>query len=93
MQYDDEQRVVSSQKDALQGATTFTYDFVNGVTTVVDAMTNVSYYHYDTQLRVKEIEDNLGNKQFSNTTPTTTAYRSLIKTVIPRPTPTTPMAT
>ncbi len=64
MQYDNLQRVVSSQKDALQGATTFTYDFVSGITTVVDAMTNVSYYHYDPQLRVKEIDDNLGNKQF-----------------------------
>jgi RHS repeat-associated protein len=64
MVYDDEQRVVSSQKDALQGATTFSYDFVSGITTVVDAMTNVSYYHYDPELRVTEIDDNLGNKQF-----------------------------
>jgi RHS repeat-associated protein len=63
MQYDDEQRVVSSQKDALQGATTFTYDFVAGKTTVVDAMTNVSYYFYDPELRVIKIQDNLGNIQ------------------------------
>ena len=63
MQYDNLQRVVSSQKDALQGATTFTYDFVAGKTTVVDAMTNVSYYYYDPQLRVKEIDDNLGHQQ------------------------------
>jgi YD repeat-containing protein len=42
MVYDDEQRVVSSQKDALQSSTTFSYDFVNNVTTVTDAMGNVS---------------------------------------------------
>ena len=63
MVYDDEQRVVSSQKDALQNATTFSYDFVNKVTTVTDAMNNVSYNYYDNQLRVVKTEDNLGNWQ------------------------------
>ncbi|MGP8202036.1 MAG: DUF6531 domain-containing protein [Limisphaerales bacterium] len=61
MVYDDQQRVVSSQKDALQGATTFSYDFVNNVTTVTDAMKNVSYTYYDNQLRVQKAVDNLGN--------------------------------
>jgi RHS repeat-associated protein len=64
MQYDLQKRVVFSQKDALQNATTFTYDFVNNVTTVTDAMNNVSYNYYDNQLRVVRIVDNLGNKQF-----------------------------
>ena len=61
MQYDDEQRVVSYQKDALQGTTAFIYDFVHNQTTVTDAMDNVSLYIYDDQLRVKSIRDNLGN--------------------------------
>ena len=64
MVYDDEKRVVSSQKDALQNATTFSYDFVNKVTTVTDAMNNVSFNYYDDQLRVVKTRDNLGNWQF-----------------------------
>ena len=64
MVYDNQKRVVSSQKDALQNATTFTYDFVNNVTTVTDAMNNVSYNFYDNQLRVVRSVDNLGNQQF-----------------------------
>jgi YD repeat-containing protein len=63
MQYDLQKRVVFSQKDALQNATTFTYDFVNNVTTVTDAMNNVSYNYYDSQLRVVRTVDNLGNQQ------------------------------
>jgi RHS repeat-associated protein len=63
MIYDTEKRVVSSQKDALQGATTFNYDFVNGVTTVTDAMGNVSYNYYDSLLRVVKAVDNLGNTE------------------------------
>jgi RHS repeat-associated protein len=63
MMYDDEQRVVSSQKDALQNATTFSYDFVNKVTTVTDAMNNVSYNYYDGQLRVVKTADSLGNTE------------------------------
>jgi RHS repeat-associated protein len=63
MVYDAQKRVVSSQKDALLNATTFSYDFVNGVTTVTDALGNVSYNYYDALLRVTRIVDNLGNVQ------------------------------
>jgi RHS repeat-associated protein len=63
MVYDPQKRVVSSQKDALLNATTFGYDFVNGVTTVTDAAGNVSYNYYDALLRVTKIVDNLGNVQ------------------------------
>jgi RHS repeat-associated protein len=64
MVYDDEQRVVSIQKDALQNTTTFGYDFVNNVTTVMDAMGNVSFDHFDSQLRIVRTIDNLGYEQF-----------------------------
>jgi RHS repeat-associated protein len=63
MVYDAQKRVVSSQKDALLNATTFSYDFVNGVTTVTDAMGNISTNYYDALLRVTKIVDNLGNIQ------------------------------
>ena len=63
MVYDAQKRVVSSQKDALLNATTFGYDFVNGVTTVTDAVGNVSYNYYDALLRVTKIVDGLGNVQ------------------------------
>jgi RHS repeat-associated protein len=63
MRYDAQKRVVSSQKDALLNATTFNYDFVNGVTTVTDPLGNVSYNYYDPLLRVTKTLDNLGNIQ------------------------------
>ena len=75
MQYDDEQRVVSSQKDALQGATTFTYDFVAGKTTVVDAMTNVSYYFYDPNCASTKSRMIWATSKTLHTTPTITGYR------------------
>ena len=69
MQYDLQKRVVTSQSDALQGVTTFNYNFsydpVNGIglTTVTDAMNNVSCNYYDKRLRVIKTVDNLGNQQ------------------------------
>ena len=63
MVYDQQRRVVSSQKDALQNPTSFDYDFVNRVTTVTDAYTNKSYTFYDDRLRVITTVDNLGNAE------------------------------
>ncbi|MEI6077838.1 MAG: DUF6531 domain-containing protein, partial [Verrucomicrobiota bacterium] len=63
MQYDPQKRVVYSQSDALHYSTSFGYDFANGITTVTDAMQNVSFNYYDSRMRVVKIVDNLGGSQ------------------------------
>ena len=60
MVYDQQRRVVSSQKDALLNPTSFVYDFVNRTTTVTNADGNISINRYDDRLRVSDVWDNLG---------------------------------
>jgi len=61
--YDDQRRVVQSQKDALGNVTSFEYDFQSRVTTVTDPLANKTYYFHDEQLRIISIKDSQGNTQ------------------------------
>jgi RHS repeat-associated protein len=61
--YDDLNRVVTSQKDALNGQTLFNYDFVARVTVMTDALGHKSYHRHDDQLRVTSITDTRGNTE------------------------------
>ncbi len=58
--YDAMNRVVSSQKDALNGETKFEYDFVSHITTVTDALGYKSWHRHDDRLRVVAVTDPLG---------------------------------
>lgn len=61
--YDDQNRVVKSQKDALGNETRFEYDFETRVTTVTDALGNKTYYFHDEKLRITSIKDSQENIQ------------------------------
>lgn len=63
MVYDDQRRVVKSQKDALGSETLFVYDFEIRVTTVTDPLGNKSYHYHDDKLRLVSIKDSQGNIQ------------------------------
>lgn len=62
--YDELNRVVNSQKDAINGQTLFNYDFVSRVTIMTDALGHKSYHRHDDQLRVTSITDTRGNTEF-----------------------------
>ena len=59
--YDDQKRVVVSQKDAKQGVTVYLYDEVNRKTTIIDQMGNTTIHYHDELLRLIKEEDAKGN--------------------------------
>lgn len=58
--YDTSRRVVVSQRDALGGETRYVYDAPNRTTTILDAMGNTSYHHFDDLLRLIREDDPRG---------------------------------
>jgi RHS repeat-associated protein len=61
--YDELQRVVSYQTDAYSNQSGFSYDFVNRVTHVTNALGKVSIHRHDERLFVTNIVDEVGNDQ------------------------------
>lgn len=59
--YDQQRRVVQSQKDALGGEVIYSYDTASKVTQILDPMGNASYHYYDDNLRLIKEVDPLGN--------------------------------
>lgn len=59
--YDEQRRVVASQKDALGGQTLYSYDVAKKTTQIVDPYGHVSYHLFDDMLRLIEEKDALGN--------------------------------
>lgn len=56
--YDDQKRVVVSQKDAKLGPTQYIYDEINRKTTVIDQLNYKTIHYYDDLLRlVQEMDD------------------------------------
>ena len=52
--YDEQRRVVSSQKDALDAETLYSYDVANKVTQIVNPYGDSSYHYFDDMLRLIE---------------------------------------
>lgn len=62
--YDEQRRVVASQRDALGAETIYSYDAVNKVTQIVDPLGNISYHHFDDLLRLTQEQDARGNSAY-----------------------------
>ena len=62
-EYDSLSRVVKTQKDALDGATVFDYNFQTRITTLTDALGNKSFHQHDDKLRVVAVTDPLGETE------------------------------
>lgn len=62
--YDAQKRVVTSQKDAKQGQTTYTYDEANRKTTIVDQMNYTTVHYYDDLLRLIQETDARGYSSY-----------------------------
>lgn len=62
--YDEQRRVISSQRDALGAETLYSYDTVNKVTQIVDPYGNTSYHYFDDLLRLIQEEDAKGNSAY-----------------------------
>ena len=58
--YDNAKRVVTSQRDAKAGQTTFVYNPANRQTTLTSALGNVTVHHYDEFLRMVRVDDARG---------------------------------
>lgn len=59
--YNDQRRVVSSQRDALGADILYSYDVVNKKTQIVDPNGNISYHYFDDLLRLIKEKDSAGN--------------------------------
>jgi len=62
--YDEQRRVVSSQRDALGAVTLYSYDAATKTTQIVDPYGNISYHHFDDMLRLIREEDARGNSAY-----------------------------
>lgn len=62
--YDDLKRVVTSQRDAKGGQTTYTYDEVNSKTTIVNQLGYTTVHYHDEMLGLIQEQDALGNSAF-----------------------------
>ncbi|MBU1737104.1 MAG: chitobiase/beta-hexosaminidase C-terminal domain-containing protein [Proteobacteria bacterium] len=60
--YDEQKRVVSSQRDAIGAETLYSYDGVNKSTTVTDPYGNTSYHYYNEYLQLVREVDALGHE-------------------------------
>ena len=58
--YDDQRRVVASQRDALGGETLYTYDVQTRTTKIIDPLGNITYHHFDDHLRLIQEDDARG---------------------------------
>ena len=64
--YDDEKRVVTSQRDAKGGQTTYAYDEVNKKTTLTDALGYTTIHFHDELLRlIQETDDKSDSAYFT----------------------------
>lgn len=59
--YDDEKRVVTSQRDAKGGQTTYIYSDVDRITTIIDQLGYTTVHYHDELLRLIQETDALGN--------------------------------
>jgi len=59
--YDDQKRVVTSQRDAKGGQTTYSYDTANNVTTITDALGGTTKDYHDPLLRLIRKDDANGH--------------------------------
>lgn len=62
--YDAEKRVVTSQRDAKMGQTTYTYDEINKKTTITDQLGYQTIHYHDELLRLVQETDSLGNSAY-----------------------------
>ncbi len=62
--YNDQKRVVTSQRDAKGGETRYSYDEVNRKTTVIDALGNTTIHFHDEFLRLIQETDGRGNSTY-----------------------------
>ena len=62
--YDNQKRVVVSQKDAKQGETKYTYEEVDKKTIILDALGNKTTHYHDELLRLIQEQDAKGNSTY-----------------------------
>lgn len=62
--YDAQKRVVTSQRDAKGGQTTYTYSEVDRITPITDQLGQAYYHYHDDLLRLIQEKDVLGNSAY-----------------------------
>jgi len=62
--YDAQKRVVSSQKDAKMGQTTYDYNEISRKTTIVDQLGKTTTHYFDEMKRLIQEQDPLGNSSY-----------------------------
>ncbi len=62
--YDEQNRVITSQRDVLRAQTSYTYDIPSRTTQIVDPFGNKSYHHFDDLLRLIQEDDPNGNSSY-----------------------------